>query len=113
MTTINAALFQTLMNDTTIPDATAVIVLDHSINLLNTYGAGLTGLVAGTGTYTSAQSGAIMTLSKTVYSQIYKNASGANATLGGVSVSYASDSQLLSFAKRLANELFGSSFERV
>jgi len=54
LVTVNAALLQGQFHDTHISDADAAFVLNGAIYLLNTFGAGLTDLVAGTGTYNAA-----------------------------------------------------------
>lgn len=107
--TINGAWFQLIMNDTAIPDATAEALIDQAINLLNTFGAELDNLVAGTGDYTSAQAGAVGVMAREIYQKLYKNAAGANVGVGGLNVTYSSDTQLLNIAEKLAQRLRGSS----
>ena len=111
MVTIDGAWFQLLMHDTTILDTTAEAIIDQAINLLNTYGAGISNLVAGTGSYTSAQAGAIGSIAQQIYQQFYKNASGANVNAFGIGLSY-SNTMLLSFARQLARQLSGMDFRR-
>ena len=79
MTTVNATWFKTLIQDTTIADATAVIVIQHAIDRLNTYGAGISDLTAGALTATSAQAGAIGEAARLVYWAYYKGQLTAGA----------------------------------
>jgi hypothetical protein len=110
--TINSTLLQNQFGDTDITATNAEIVLDGGINLLNTFGAGITNLtgVAGTktGSYTSAQAGAIMAIAQQIYQKHFKNASGANVQVASLGLTYSSDTQLLSFARTLAFELKGA-----
>lgn len=115
--TLNAAVLQTEFNDSGISDADAEAVLMSAIRLLNTFSAGITQLsgAAGsrTGSYSSAQMGAVMALAQQIYSKHYKNAAGtANANLAQIGMSYHSDTQLLTFAKTLAAPLVGRGFRR-
>jgi hypothetical protein len=57
------------------------------------------------GSYTSKQTGAIMAMAQQIYQKHYKNASGANSSIANIGLTYSSDTQLLSFAKELANQL--------
>jgi hypothetical protein len=113
--TVNAALLQSQFNDSDITDTNAEVVIDGAISLLNSFDAGLSNLsgAAGskTGSYTSKQTGAIMTLAQQIYSKHFKNASGANTGLSGLSLSYR-DLDLLSTAKVLAGQLVGRGFKR-
>jgi len=112
MTTINATLLKTVVNDTSIPDATMVILIQDGIDKLNAYGAGLSDLTAGALVATSAQAGAITAMVKEVY-KIWSNAGGVTTTgVGGLSISYSGDVQLLTIAQKLANQLIGKSFKR-
>lgn len=100
------------MNDASIVDATAEALVDQAINLLNTYGAGINNLVVGTGTYTSAQAGAIGVMAREIY-KVWKNAGGtASAGIGGLNLSYTSDQQLLNLARQLAVRMRTKTFER-
>jgi len=110
LVTVNAALLRGQFHDGSISDADAAFVLNGAIYLLNTFGAGLTDLVAGTGTYTSKQTGAIMAMAQQIYAKHFKNASGQTSiNLGSISASYSGDMQLLAFAEKLAERLKSSS----
>jgi len=115
--TVNATLFQNQMNDSDITATLAEINMDQAINLLNVFGAGISNLsgTAGSksGSYTSAEVGAIMVMAREVYAKLYKNADGSNVQVSGIGVTYSNDGQLLNFAKQLANQLKGRSFSRV
>ena len=118
MVTVNAALLQGQFNDAAITAANAEYVLDGAINLLNTYDAALDSLTGAagskTGTYTSKQTGAIMTMAQQIYSKHFKNADGSNSgNIGGIGISYSTDMQLLRFAKQLAWRLIGADFNKV
>lgn len=114
--TVNAALLQSQFQDGDISDENAEVVLDGAINLLNVYGAGLSNLSgdAGSksGSYSTEHTGAIMTMSQQIYAKHFKNAANANVNVGGLGLSYSSDMHLLRFAKALAWQLKGRSFER-
>jgi len=109
MVTINAALLQAQFNDAAISATNSEIVLDGAINLLNTFGADIDNLtgVAGskTGTYTSAQTGAIMTMAQKIYSKHWKNAANSSTNLGSMGVTYGADTELLTYAGKLAKAL--------
>ena len=112
-TTVNAALLQNEFQDSRISYAIAEIVLDSGINLLNTFGAGLSNLtgIAGskTGDYPSAEAGAIMAIARQIYAKHYMNApSTSSSTLGPAGVSYSGDYELLNYAKKLADALQSS-----
>lgn len=109
-TTIDATLFQNLYNDSSITATKAEIIIDQSIDLLNTYGVGLSNLTGSagskTGSYTSAQAGAIMTMTRETYATLYKNAPDkTSGTLGPAGASYSTNNRLLDFAKELAGQL--------
>lgn len=114
MVTVDGALLQANFSDAAISATNAEIVIDAGINLLNVYGAALDNLAGGagtkSGTYTSAQAGAIMTMAQQIYSKHFKNASQANPQLGGLGLTYSSDTQLLRFARELAFQLKTRSF---
>jgi hypothetical protein len=108
--TLNAAILQAEFADASISATNSEVVLMGSIRLLNTFGAGITQLsgTAGTrtGTYTSAQIGAIMALAQQVYSKHYKNASGvSSSSIGQVNRSFMSDMAIIDFAEKLAKAL--------
>ena len=115
MVTVDAALLQKQFNDS-ITAELADYVLDGAINLLNTFGAGLTSLTGAagtkTGTYTSAETGAIMAVAMQIYRENYKHIDPASVQLGGIGQTYSTTNQLLSFARQLAAQLSGRSFER-
>lgn len=104
------------MNDSDISVTNAEIQIDAAINLLNTYGAGLDNLTgaagAKTGSYTSSQAGAIMTMAQKVYATRYKNADESNVQVSTVGVTFPSNQQILSFARMLAFRLIGRDFEK-
>ena len=109
-TTIDAVYFQNILNDSNITPTKAEIIIDQSINMLNTYGVGLSNLtgVAGTktGSYPSAQAGAIMTMTRETYAVLYKHApDNSSGNLGAAGASYGSNNRLLDFAKELAGQL--------
>ena len=115
--TLNADILQAEFNDTEISDTNAEVVLMSAIRLLNTFGAGITQMtgIAGSrsGTYTSAQMGAIMAMAQQIYAKHYKNAVGTSSTsIGQINRSFMSDAEILSFAKTLAGQLIGRSFRR-
>ena len=108
--TVNATLLQTQFNDSSISNEDAETNLDAAINLLNTFGAEIDNLTGGagakTGTYTSAQAGAIMTLTQKIYAKHYKNADQtSSANLGPAGMSFGSDTELLTYAEKLATAL--------
>lgn len=115
MTTINGTLLQTQFNNASITVTNAEIIIDASIDLLNTYDADLTNLTGAagskTGTYTSKQAGAIMSMAREVYRTRYMNADGKGIQVDGVSINY-TDQKILEFAQNLAQQLIGKSFER-
>ena len=109
-TTINATLLQKQFHDTDIAIADAEIVIDGAINILNTFGADIDNLTGTTpnmtGTYTSAQAGAIITLSQKVYAKHYTNPSQTSSVqLGPAGSGFGSDSELLTYAEKLAGAL--------
>lgn len=111
--TINATLFKDQF-DSDITAEKAEINLDGAINLLNTFGAGLSNLTgdAGvkTGSYTSKQAGAIMTMAQQIYSRHYINPeNAASSQLGPAGQSFSTDTQLLIYAEKLAERLKSSS----
>jgi 1-aminocyclopropane-1-carboxylate deaminase/D-cysteine desulfhydrase-like pyridoxal-dependent ACC family enzyme len=109
MVTVNAALMQTQFHITN-SDADCEAVLDGAINLLNTFGADLTNLTAGSGTYTSKQAGAIMSMAQQIYARQYVNpAETSSVNLGPAGIGYGSSTQLLAFAEKLAERLKSSS----
>lgn len=114
--TVSGAFAQTLYNDSTTTATVWETIIDTAINILNTYGAGISNLSGTTGskslTATSAQAGAIWAVTQQVYSKHYKNASGSNANGGPLSLTYSNDNQLLNFAKQLAGQLKPRSFLR-
>ena len=118
-TLITGQILKDLFNDTTTTVPQAEIIGDTAIDLLNTYGAGLTALTGAagskTGTYTSPQVGAIKTLSREVYATHFKNPSNkTSGSISSLSASYSSNNLLLDFAEKLAKELtFGMDFDRV
>jgi hypothetical protein len=107
--TVNAALLKSQFSDSNIATISAEVVLDGGINMLNVFEAGIPNLTGAaeskTGTYTSAQTGAIMAMAQQIYQKHFKNASGANAQVASLGVTYSNDTQLLSFARTLAFEL--------
>lgn len=113
--TVNAAYLQAQFNDGTISAINAEVVLDGAINMLNTYGAGLSNLTgtAGTktGTYTSIQTGAIMAMAREIYSEHYSNASKSTQGVSSITLSYRG-ADLLDIAQKIAKRLIGCSFER-
>ncbi len=115
--TLNAAFLQAQFNDDNITATNAEVVLDGAINTLNVFGAGISNLsgTAGSksGSYTSAQVGAIMAVAQQIYSKHFKNADNSNAQISGLGLTYSSDNQLLNFARQLANQLKGHGFTRV
>ncbi len=114
--TLNAAFLQAQFNDSSITATNAEVVLDGGINMLNAYGASISNLSGSagskTGSYSSTEVGAVMAMAQQIYQKHFKNASGASSGMGGLNLSYSSDSQLLTFAQRLAFQLKGRSFER-
>jgi hypothetical protein len=109
----------TLVNDTTIADATAEAIIDQAIYLLNTYGCTLANLTAGTVTVTSREAGAILSVAVEVYSQYYKSAGSSSSSygLGGLSVSQSAaigggTSGLHAIAKTLADQLLAKTIVR-
>lgn len=117
MVTLNAAFLQKQFNNSTMSDEEAEVVLDGGINMLNAFDAGLNNLAGApatkSGTYTSKETGAIMAMAQQIYQKHFKNAAGANVAVSSLSLSYSSDSQLLTFAKELAAQLKGKRFEKV
>ena len=110
MTTINATLLQDLFNDSDIPTAKAETILVQAIDLLNTFGAGISAMTGAVGSKTlaatSAESGTIMTMAREVYSVMYKNADDSSSgSIGSLSSSYSSNNRLLDFAEKLAAKL--------
>jgi hypothetical protein len=103
--TITGTTARNQLNDSEISVTNMEICVDGAINLLNTYGAGLSNLTGAagskTGTYTSAQGGAIMTMTQQIYSKHFKHATQTNVNVGSVGLSYVSDTQLLTFASKL------------
>lgn len=106
--TLNGTFLKNQFQESSISVTNAEVVLDGAINMLNAYNEGLDNLTgtAGskTGSYTSAQVGKIMAVAQQIYQRHWKNASGANASVGNLSLNYAGDYQLLTFAKMLARE---------
>lgn len=118
MVTVTGTVFKARLNDSAVTATQAEYSLETAIDMLNTYGAGLDSLTgdAGskTGSYTSAQAGAIWAMAREVYKVHWKNADGtASAGVGGISQSHTSDAYLMRFARNLANQLKTRSFERV
>ena len=123
MTTITCDDLQILVADAGLPDTTSEAIVDTAIDMLNTFGANLSNLtgVAGakTGTYTSAEGGAIMPLAVQVYITMYKSA-GASSTAIGIGALQTSSSSstggqqsaLLDYAKMLAGRLAARQFRR-
>ena len=110
MTTINATPLQDLFNDSDIPTAKAETILTQAIDLLNTFGAGISAMTGAVGSKTlaatSAESGTIMTMAREVYSVMYKNADDSSSgSIGSLSASYSSNNRLLDFAEKLAAKL--------
>jgi hypothetical protein len=107
-TTINGTLLQTQFQDSDITVTNAEIVVDAAIDLLNVFGADLDNLTGAagskTGSYTSAEAGAVMTLAREVYRTRFSNAQGINPTVSSVSASY-SESDLLVYAEKLGLQL--------
>jgi len=117
LTTINATLLQTLFNNDDITATKAETVIDQAIDLLNVFDAGLDNLTGAagskTGTYTSTQKGAIMTLAQQIYSKQYVNpAETSSVNIGPLGTSYGGSSELLRTARVLAGQLVGRSFDR-
>jgi len=115
--TLNAALLQAEFADTSISATNAEVVEMGAIRLLNTFGAGLVQMTGSagtrTGTYTSAQMGAIMAMAQQIYAKHFKNASGvSSSSIGQVNRSFMADAELLAFAKTLAGQLVGRGFRR-
>lgn len=111
MTTINATLLKTLLNDSDIADATMVILIQDAIDRLNTFGAGLSDLSGGSLTATSAQAGAITSMTREVY-KVYKNPAESNVNLSGLGVAFSVEDRLMSYAKQLARRLSGMTIRR-
>jgi hypothetical protein len=108
--TINAASIQNLFNDTSLSNVNAEIILNAAIKLLNTFHAEIPVLTGTAGSKTLnatyAEAGAIETMAREIYAKPYKNASGNQSVgVGGISMSFLGDNQLLEVAKRLASEL--------
>lgn len=108
--TVNGTLFKSQINNTDMTATAAEQVIDAAINLLNTFGADVDNLTgtAGTktGSYTSAETGAIITLSQQVYARFYCNPEQTNSeSVSNLNAGYTSDNQLLKMAKTLADEL--------
>ena len=118
-TLITGQILKDLWDDTDMSVTQAEIIADTSIDLLNTYGSELDALTGAagskTGTYTSAQVGAIKTLSREVYATQFKNPSDSSSgSLGSLSSGYSTNNRLLDFAEKLAEKLtFGMDFDRV
>ena len=123
MVTVNAAMLQNLVNESTTLTATkAEVIEDQAINLLNVYGATLDNLTgtAGTktGTYTSKQAGAIMNVAVCVYSFSFKGggSNSSSQSIGSLSISESSSSNssqtINDVAKQQARFLMGATFER-
>ena len=113
MTTVNATLFKNLIQDTNISDANAVIIIQHGIDRLNTYGAGIPDLTAGSLTATSAQAGAILEAARLVYYGYYKGQE--SVVVGGLSATIPnmlSNPMVEAAIEKLANQLKGRSFLR-
>ena len=113
-TTINAALLKALINDSSVTDASAELIIDHAINKLNLFGAELPNLGGAAGSktrnYTSEQTGAIIDVAIVVYSTNYKTSGGSSSSisLGGLSLSDSSSSnnqQINDAAKEAARML--------
>jgi hypothetical protein len=88
----------------------AEVVIDGAINLLNTFGAELDNLGGSAGSktedYTSAQAGAITTMSQKVYAKHHINPDQTSSSnLGPVGQSFGTDTELLTYAKELATAL--------
>lgn len=114
--TITGTLAQTQFNKSSISATIWETIIDGGINLLNTYGAGLSNLsgTAGskTGTYTSAQAGAILTITQQIFSKHYINADNTTNANASLTLSYSNDNQLLTFASALARQLKNRAFTR-
>jgi hypothetical protein len=107
--TITATLMKNILDDEDIAPETMENLIDDAVDKLNTFGASLSNLTgtAGTktGTYTSAEEGAIKTLTRECY-KIWSNPDAtSSATLGPAGHSYSVDLQLLNIAKMLAEAL--------
>ena len=111
MVTVNGTLLKDQFNDSSITVTKAEVVLDGGINLLNTYLntalSNLTGAAGSkTGTFTSAETGAILAMALQIYQKNYKNPSGAsNVNISSLGISYSTDMQMLEFAEKLAAQL--------
>jgi len=108
--TLNGDFLKAQFADSTISTTNAEVVLDGAINMLNAFRAdidNLTGTAGSkTGTYTSAEVGAIMAMAQQIYQKHFKNPQGiTNTAIGGVNSGFSMDTQLLTFAKTLAREL--------
>ena len=114
--TISGSTAQTQFNDSTTSTTIWETLIDGGINLLNTFGANINNLSGTIGsksvTLTSAQAGAVMTMTQQIYSKHYKNATGSNAVASTIGLTYNNDGQLLSFARQLAWQLSARSFTR-
>ena len=114
--TLNAAYLQAQFNDATISNTNAEVILDGAINMLNVYGAGLSNLAgvaeSKSGSYTSAQVGAVMAVAREIYSQHFKNAEQTNVAVASISLAY-SRGDLLAMAQNIAKQLVGVSFDKV
>ena len=104
--TVNAASLQTLVHDTALADASAEAIIDHAVNKLNLYGASVTNLSSGTGSYTSAEAGAILDVAAIIYAVNTRNSGAQNSSLGigglNISESSASGLQMIAAAAKEA-----------
>ena len=116
MVTVTGTIFKTRLQDGDASATEAEYSLETAIDLLNTYGAGLDSLTgdAGskTGSYTSAEAGAIWTMAREVYKVHWKNADGASSAVGAVNMSAVNDTYLLRMARQLARQLATKNFQR-
>ena len=113
MTTITYTNLQTLLN-ITVAAATCESIIDHAINLLNTYGADLPNMTGTAGSKTwngeSNEAGAIMEVASAVYISKYvvSGATSSSYGLGPLSTSNSvstGGSSPENLAKSLAREL--------
>ena len=110
MATVTATEFKTLINDSSLADATAEIIIDQAIDLLNLHGAELSNLGGTAGTKTvsveSKQKGAIYFTARAVYYGFYKGVE--SVAPGGVTITSSdlmSNLNVLQTVKEAARQL--------